>query len=189
MHVSAVHGMMAAEGDADAEDVSLAAAGDARAFERLYRRNVRYVARLAYRMVGADEADDATQDVFVRLWEKARSYRGESAFRTWLFRLAMNVLLRRAAVVRTAERRHSDLDDSALRASSDPTDARLDVDAALRGLPPDFRAAVVLHDLEGYSHGEMAAILGISVSAARMRLHRARRALRDRSQRSPRHDE
>src|SRR5687767_13147210 len=81
----------------DAEDARLAAAGDVAAFERLYRRHVARVHTLATRMLGPDDADDATQDVFIRTWERLGQFRGESAFGTWLHRLAINVVLGRRA--------------------------------------------------------------------------------------------
>src|SRR5678816_4299580 len=76
----------------DASDVAAAAAGDVRAFERMYRRHVARIHSTAVRMLGAEEADDATQDVFVRAWQRLGQFRGDSAFGTWLFRLAVNVL-------------------------------------------------------------------------------------------------
>ncbi|MBD0320341.1 MAG: hypothetical protein ICV87_08405, partial [Gemmatimonadetes bacterium] len=76
-------------------DAALAAAGDAHAFGRLYREHVARVHTLASRMIGDDEADEVTQDVFVRAWEKLRTFRGEAAFGTWLHRLAVNLILAR----------------------------------------------------------------------------------------------
>src|SRR6476619_7330818 len=94
-----------AAGD-DASDVAAAAAGDVHAFERVYRRHVARIHSTAVRMLGPEEADDATQDVFVRAWQRLGQFRGDSAFGTWLFRLAVNVMLSRRAVVATRHRRH-----------------------------------------------------------------------------------
>lgn len=162
----------------DGNDASLAGEGDMQAFERLYRRNLDQVRRLAIRMVGADDADDATQDVFVRVWAKAATYREESSFRTWLHRLAVNVLVRRAQRSQRIAKRFLQVDMTVHPGRADPSDARMDVQTALNRLAPEVRAVVVLHDMEGYSHEEIGQILGIGVSAARMRLHRARMALR-----------
>ncbi|MGH7606857.1 MAG: RNA polymerase sigma factor, partial [Gemmatimonadales bacterium] len=79
----------------EASDVALAASGDAGAFERLYRAHVPRIHSLVRRMLDADEADDLTQDIFVRAWQKLKTFRGESAFGTWLHRLAVNVVLAR----------------------------------------------------------------------------------------------
>src|SRR6476659_678709 len=96
-----------AAGD-DASDVAAAAAGDVRAFERLYRRHVSRIHSTAVRMLGDEEADDATQDVFVRAWQRLAQFRGDSAFGTWLFRLAVNVMLSRREVVAIRDKRHVD---------------------------------------------------------------------------------
>src|SRR5690348_9285457 len=103
------------EGDAaaeDASDVAAAAAGDVRAFERVYRRHIARIHSTAVRMLGAEEADDATQDVFVRAWQRLGQFRGDSAFGTWLFRLGVNVMLSRREVVATRRKRH--VDDAAV---------------------------------------------------------------------------
>jgi len=92
--------------DTDAADVSLAAAGDAQALERLYRRHVARIHSLARRMIGVESADEITQEVFVRAWEKLRSFRGEGAFGGWLRRVALNVLLARRRAL-AAERQRS----------------------------------------------------------------------------------
>ena len=83
----------AASSEADAVDAALARAGDTGAYERLYRRHVRRVQGLSLRMTSADEADECTQEVFVRAWTKLESFRGDSAFGTWLYRLAINTIL------------------------------------------------------------------------------------------------
>ena len=166
--------MTAAE---DAADAALAARGDVAAFERLYRRHAPRVHSLARRLLGAVEADDAVQDVFVRVWSKLATFRGESGFATWLHRLATNVCLRRAASTRRTE-----LDDfvdlDTLPARSAEPGIHLDLAAALDRLTPALRHVVVLFDLEGYSHEEIAAVLGISADSSKMRLHRGRSALR-----------
>ena len=92
--------------DSDAVDATLAASGDAHAFERLYRGHVNRIHGLARRMLSDDEADEAVQDVFVRAWQKLGTFRGASAFGTWLHRLAVNVLLSRRETIGIRRKRH-----------------------------------------------------------------------------------
>lgn len=133
---------------------------------------------LARRLVGSDVADEATQDVFVRAWAKIGSFRGDAQFGTWLHRLAINVLLRRAQSARRREQRETGLSPTLrARGPADPH-VRLDLEAALASIGDAYRQVVVLHDMEGYSHEDIAALLGIGISASRMRLSRARMALR-----------
>lgn len=159
----------------DLADARLAAAGDAEAFGRLYFRHATRVKSLARRLLGPSEAEDGTQEVFVRAWRRLDQFRGDSAFGTWLFRLAVNVLLRELS----RSRRHAG-DDTALetlavetRPSGDP-----DLERALATLPAGIREVVVLHDMESYTHDEIGRLLGIGQSASKMRLHRGRSALR-----------
>ena len=164
----------------DASDVAAAASGDVRAFERVYRRHVARIHTTAARMLGTEEADDATQDVFVRVWQRLGQFRGESAFGTWLFRLAINVFLsRREAVVRRAARH---VDDAAridtLPTRSGAPELAMDFETAMQRLPPGMRQIFVLHDIEGYKHEEIAAMLGIAQGTSKSQLHRVRMALR-----------
>ncbi len=168
-----------AAGD-DASDVAAAAAGDVRAFERVYRRHVARIHSTAVRMLGPEEADDATQDVFVRAWQRLGQFRGDSAFGTWLFRLAVNVMLSRREVVAIRNKRH--VDDAELVESLSSTEASpelgLDFQAAIARLPPGMRQIFVLHDIEGYKHDEIAAMLGIAQGTSKSQLHRVRMLLR-----------
>jgi len=168
-----------AAGD-DASDVAAAAAGDVRAFERVYRRHVARIHSTAIRMLGVEEADDATQDVFVRAWQRLGQFRGDSAFGTWLFRLAVNVMLSRREVVAIRNKRH--VDDAELVETLSSPDASpelgLDFQAAIDRLPPGMRQIFVLHDIEGYKHDEIAAMLGIAQGTSKSQLHRVRMALR-----------
>jgi len=171
------------EGEAageDASDVAAAASGDVRAFERVYRRHVARIHTTAARMLGAEEADDATQDVFVRAWQRLGQFRGDSRFGTWLFRLALNVILSRREVVATRARRHVDdaeLVDT-LSTPNHPPEIGVDFEAALQRLPPGMRRIFVLHDIEGYKHDEIAAMLGIAQGTSKSQLHRVRMLLR-----------
>ena len=168
-------------------DVQLAAAGDLTAFEELYRRNRRRVYSLCLRMTrNVSEAEDLTQDVFVQLFRKLNSFRGESSFATWLHRLTVNEVLMhfRKSVVR----RERTTDDGTL-----PTDAlsatyratplsqldRASLDEAIAQLSPGYRAVFILHDVEGYEHNEISQILGCAVGTSKSQLHKARMKLRE----------
>ncbi len=169
----------AALSDSEAADVALASSGDAQAFERLYRLHVSRIHSLARRMCGFDEADELTQDVFVRAWEKLRSFRGESSFGTWLYRLAINLILgRRAALGRDRARMVSA--DGVLDTMHDRErpELRLDFEKAIGRLPDGARKVFVLHDVEGFKHDEIAEMLGVSAGTSKAQLHRARMTLR-----------
>ena len=159
----------------DLADARLAAAGDAEAFERLYWRHGARVKALARRLLGPAEAEDGTQEVFVRAWHRLDQFRGDAAFGTWLHRLAVNVLLRELE----RSRRHTSDDTplETLAAETQPV-GDPDLERALAALPAGLREVVVLHDMESYTHDEISRLLGIGQSASKMRLHRGRTALR-----------
>lgn len=165
---------------ADARDVSLAASGDAQAFERLYRSHVPRIYSLARRMIGTDAADEVTQDVFVRAWQKLHTFRGEAAFGTWLYRLGVNVMLAHRGAQGTARQRFADIEDGERLAVQRPAalEHAMDLEAAIERLPPGARRVFVLHDVEGFRHKEIAAQLGITSGTSKAQLHRARMALR-----------
>ena len=155
-------------------DVALAAAGDRRAFERLYRQRM---------VADRGRAEELTQDVFVRAWEKLHLFRGESAFGTWLHRMTVNVVLN----ARKSEgRNRSRFDDDEEGDGVDllpsrplaPGD-RMDLEAAIAKLPPGARRVFTLHDVEGYKHEEIAEMLGVTSGATKAQLHRARLLLRE----------
>lgn len=165
------------------DDVALAAQGDTGAFERVYRAHMGRVHSLARRMAGTELADELTQDVFVRAWQKLSSFRGESAFGTWLHRLAVNVIIERFRTLGAARDRFlADggpvLDRLPSTTSPAGADARMDLDQAMTRLPPGARAVFVLHDVEGYRHEEIGRLLGVSVGTSKSQLHRARMSLR-----------
>jgi RNA polymerase sigma-70 factor (ECF subfamily) len=160
----------------DRADVTLAAAGNAQAFERLYWRHAARIKALARRFLGASEADDGTQEVFVRAWSRLRQFRGDAAFGTWLHRLAVNVLLRQ--LERQQVHPISGTHDPALLEARHVAEPDVDLEKALQTLPAGIRHVVVLHDMESYTHEEIASTLAIGVSASKMRLHRGRAALR-----------
>lgn len=174
----------------DANDVSAAAAGDRTAFERLYRRHAARVYSLCLRMTGnVTRAEELTQDVFVRVWEKLPLFRGESAFTTWMHSLAINVVLSARKIEaldfgRRAEQ-GSDGDDEMetwdAAAGSDKvtfSGERIDLERAIARLPAGARRVFVLHDVEGYKHEELAGMLGITAGGSKAQLHRARLLLR-----------
>ncbi len=162
--------------------VRRAQAGDESAFEQLYREHVGRVYALCLRM-SADTvaARELTQDVFVRAWERLGSFRGESAFASWLHRLAVNVVLMdRRLAARRAEDPLDDGDWTPPAATRDGSPLlRLDLEAAVAALPPGARRVLVLHDIEGYEHAEIGKLLGIAEGTSKAHLFRARRLLRE----------
>jgi RNA polymerase sigma-70 factor (ECF subfamily) len=165
-------------------DVALAAAGDRHAFERLYRQHVTRVFSLCARMVvDRTRAEELTQDVFVRAWEKLHLFRGESAFGTWLHRMTVNVVLNaRKSEGRSRSRFEDDEEGDGIDLLPSrplaPGD-RMDLEAAIAKLPPGARRVFTLHDVEGYKHEEIAEMLGVTSGATKAQLHRARLLLRE----------
>jgi RNA polymerase sigma-70 factor, ECF subfamily len=167
--------------DADAGNpVARAAAGDVCAFELLYNTHLPRVHSLVRRMAGGRDSDELTQDVFVRVWQKLGSFRGDSAFTTWLHRLTVNVVIERFRSDATRRQRLRDGEDifEVLPAPSRSGDLSMDFEAALLKLPDGARQIFVLHDVEGYKHAEIAALLEISAGTSKAQLHRARMILR-----------
>ena len=170
----------ASTADADAVDAALAASGDAHAFERLYRRHVNRIHSLVRRMLDED-AEDVTQEILVRAWQKLGTFRGEAAFGTWLHRLAVNVILNRRAARGRLRRLFVEEPEARLRACCPAAPLRRRASTSRRrwrSLPPGARQIFVLHDVEGYRHEEIAGMLGISVGTSKSQLHYARMALR-----------
>ena len=165
----------------DASDyVANAAAGDVSAFEHLYRTHLPRVHSLVGRMSGGRDADELTQDVFVRVWQKLGSFRGDSAFATWLHRLAVNVVIERFRQ-ETTRRQRMDDGEAIFETLSAPVRTRdfpMDFEAALLSLPDRAREIFVLHDVEGYKHHEIGTLLEISAGTSKAQLHRARMMLR-----------
>lgn len=167
-------------GPAVPTDVALAQTGDGRAFERVYREHVTRVHTLVRRMVPDEDAEELTQDVFVQAWRKLGSFRGESAFGTWLHRVAVNLMLERRAALGTRRRRYEDDDAglATLAARRETPEVAMDMERAIAVLPEGARQVFVLHDVEGYRHEEIGAMLGITAGTSKSQLHRARMALR-----------
>jgi RNA polymerase sigma-70 factor (ECF subfamily) len=161
-----------------------AQAGSVPAFERIYREHSGRVYALCLRLTAdAVQAEELTQDVFVRAWEKLGSFRGESAFSTWLHRLTVNEVLGRrrsegrrgARVVFTEDLTVYDAPRGGV-----PEGERLDLEAAMAALPEATRTVFVMHDVEGYTHEEIAHLTGRAEGTCKTLLHRARRMLRER---------
>lgn len=168
----------------DAPDVALAASGDRQAFERLYRSHVNRVFAVCARMVhDRTLAEELTQDVFVRAWDKLSLFRGDSAFGTWLHRLAVNVVLNaRKSEGRTRSRFEDDgelVDELPQGAAASAPGASIDLEAAIALLPRGAKTVFVLHDVEGYKHEEIGEMLGITAGGSKAQLHRARHLLRE----------
>ena len=184
----------AASPEAEPEDHALArraAAGDARAFERLYRLNVDRIYGLCLRLCHGDSsrAEQATQDAFVRAWEKLSSFRGESRFSTWMHRLTVNVVLGEHRLLRRwvtfEDEIQPAVDGEAGSEGLDPIESvrqedlgsRIDLERALARLPKGARTVLMLYDVEGYQHDEISEMTGIAVGTSKAQLHRARRLL------------
>ena len=157
--------------------------GDETAFRDLYREHAGRIYAVCLRLTGdAAAAEERTQDAFVRAWERLGTFRGESAFGTWLHRLAVNVVLMEQRGRRRRERRVAPASDDPVfeRAAAVPAGAeRLDLERAIALLPAGARAVFVLFDVEGYSHEEIAGMCGIAVGTSKAQLFRARRLLRE----------
>lgn len=188
----------ASKAASDAELIARAQRGDEEAFAALFDVHKRRVYSLCLRMTGdTAEAEDLAQEAFLQLFRKIATFRGESAFSTWLHRLVVNVVLMHlrkkglqqvsldepdASQDEPVKREYGD-DDRRLLHSID----RITLSRAIEGLPPGYRAVLVLHDVEGYEHNEIAQILNCSVGNSKSQLHKARLKLREllRSQRLP----
>jgi RNA polymerase sigma-70 factor (ECF subfamily) len=175
----------------EAEAIRRAQQGDAGAFERIYTLHNRRVYALCLRMVGnTAEAEDLTQEAFLQLFRKIATFRGESAFSTWLHRLSVNVVLmrlRRKTLAETSLDETTDPDDetSGPRKDIGGPDLRLsgsvdrvNLERAVEQLPPGYRSIFVLHDVQGYEHNEIAKIMNCSIGNSKSQLHKARMRLR-----------
>jgi len=173
----------------EASDYELAqksAAGDLAAFEELYRRHFRRVYALALRMTtNPEEAEDLAQETFIQLFRKIGSFRGDSAFTTWLHRMTVNQVLmhfrrRKSRPEFTSE--GDETPDQIVKGTENqnrmPVVDRIVLEDAIAKLPQGYRSVFVLHDVEGYEHNEVAEMLGISEGTSKSQLHKARLKLR-----------
>lgn len=180
-----------APGLTEAEAIEQAKGGNAEAFEALYGFHKRRVYSLCLRMTGnTAQAEDLTQEAFLQLYRKIGTFRGESAFSTWLHRMAVNVVLMQlrkkglpeVSLDEMLEPQHDDgpkrdigARDNVLAGSVD----RVNLERAIAGLPPGYRVVFMLHDVEGYEHNEIAEMMGCSIGNSKSQLHKARLKLRD----------
>ena len=176
----------------EAEAIRLAQAGDAAAFEHLYQLHGRRVYALCLRMVGnPSDAEDLMQEAFLQLFRKIGTFRGESAFSTWLHRMTVNVVLMRL--------RKKTLPEASLEETTEPDEEtggprkdigapdlrlsgavdRVNLERSIEKLPPGYRTVFVLHDVQGFEHNEIAGIMGCSVGNSKSQLHKARTRLRE----------
>jgi RNA polymerase sigma-70 factor (ECF subfamily) len=152
------------------------------AFEQLYREHAVRVYNLACRLSGSlTEGEDLAQEVFVQVYRKLDSFRGDAALGTWIYRLATNLCLDHLRRRRVPGRENEPLDDTVNTAASTPPIAAdsMDLERAIARLSPGYRAAFVLHDVEGFNHHEIAAILGIAEGTSKSQVHKARLKLRE----------
>ena len=162
--------------------IQRAVAGDERAFRTLYDMNVDRVYRLAYRMAGEEElAMDFTQEAFVRAYQRLDQFRGDAAFSTWLHSITVSVSLNGLRKVDRHRKRERSLEGAATVAESRTAvepGVRDRIEGAVDGLPEIYRTVFLMHDLEGYAHGEIAEMLGVAEGTSKARLSRARAKLR-----------
>ena len=169
-------------GSSSIDLIRRAQSGDSFAFEALYREHSPRVFALCLRLSGGTtpEATELMQDVFIRAWRGLGSFRGESAFSSWLHRLTVNAMLESARSEKRRTARVLPMEDpgtiGAIAAGSSP-ELKLDLETAIAALPEGARMAFVLHEIEGYQHGEIAAQLGVAEGTVRAQLHRARKLL------------
>jgi RNA polymerase sigma-70 factor (ECF subfamily) len=181
------------DGEGEQTLARLAAAGDADAFERLYREHAGRVYAVCIRMTGSpSHAMELVQDVFVRVWRRLGTWRGDAALSTWIHRITLNLVISNARDEQRRRTREVSMSDSptdtGVDAGPESTDVRLsvappsvedavDLERAIAGLPPGARTVFVLHDIEGYNHEEIARLTGTVAGTCRAQLHRARRLL------------
>ena len=171
--------------DDDAGLVERAREGERMAFEELYRRHRNHVYGLVWRLCGGDHAlaEDLLQEAFVRAWQKLDSFRGDSRFGTWLHRLSANVALseRRSRMRRVG--RETELEGAVERQATGEKDVyagqRMDLEQAIARLPERARTVLILFDIEGYSHAEIANLAGMAEGSSKAQLHRARKLVRE----------
>jgi len=179
---------MSEEKPAVLDSIRRAQAGDVDAFELLYREHAGRIYALCLRLKAGDTGDatELMQDVFIKAWRKLATFRGDSAFSSWLHRLAVNTMLENARSDGRRTARVLPMDDTSLLAGaarSSGIELQMDMENAIASLPKGARLAFVLHDVEGYQHQEIAQQLSVSVGTIKAQLHRARRLLRERLER------
>jgi RNA polymerase sigma-70 factor (ECF subfamily) len=157
--------------------------GDPKAFEQLYRANAAKVHGLCLRLCGQKElAEDLTQESFIRAWQKLDSFRGDSAFGSWLYRLTSNVVIGYLRSQSKWKMVSFDAQDHEAKLGFAELDtSRPDIEKKLSGLPDQARVVVILHEYLGYQHNEIAELTGMAVGTSKSHLHRAKDLLRSRA--------
>src|SRR6266487_377916 len=168
--------------EAASSTIDRAQKGDVDAFELIYNEHSGRVYALCLRLMGGDQmaATELMQDVFIRAWKNLGKFRGESAFSSWLHRLAVNAMLENARGDKRRMARVLPMEDTSqigAFGAPDSIDERMDLESAIAKLPPGARTAFVLHDIEGYQHQEIAEQLGVAVGTVKAQLHRAHKLL------------
>ena len=181
---------LTATGWNESEAIARAQQGDGAAFERLYHAHCKHVYCLCLRMLkNAAEAEDLTQQVFLQLFRKIATFRGDSSFSTWLHRISVNAVLMHLRRKRPADSQIESLDDTGEGGTdsgqiSDPATGApgvidsINLKRAIRLLPPGYKRFFLLHDVMGYHHSEIAEQLGCSIGCSKSQLHKARKSLR-----------
>lgn len=175
--------------EADVTDLRLtqmAAQNNIAAFEMLYERHHRRVYALCLRMTNSQtEAEDLTQEVFIQLFRKMSSFRGDSAFTTWLHRMTVNQVLmyfRRRSVKNEKTSESGEMPEQTVSGTENPRKMpvvdKIALKNAVKELPNGYRNVFILHDVQGYEHEEVAKLMGISVGTSKSQLHKARLKLR-----------
>lgn len=165
----------------EAELIAAARGGEERAFKDLYESNVDRVFRVIFRMVGEESfASDLTQETFIRAFERLDQFRGEAAFSNWLHRIAVSVALRRLKAKRESVGYELvEGSEPAMQVTPPEPDLRRRLHVAIDELSEVYRTVFLMHDLKGYTHGEIAEALGVAVGTSKARLSRARAKLRE----------
>ena len=175
------------QASSDLQLARAAAAGDTAAFERLYEQYHKRVYSLCLRMLGeGSQAEDLTQEVFLQVYKKIGSFRGDSAFTTWLHRLTVNQVLMHFRK-RGVKLEHTSEEGDFTNVVETPLQStrrismvdRLALEKAISELPPGYRTVFVLHDVQGYEHEEISGLLNVSVGTSKSQLHKARMRLRE----------
>jgi RNA polymerase sigma-70 factor (ECF subfamily) len=173
----------AVTGADEVELVQRARARDPQAFAQLYRRHVPRIHAVCLRLTADPRrAEDLTQTAFIQAWQKLPLFRGESSFLSWLHRLAVNIVLMDFRSTRRREARVVGTEDPAALETPPrplPAGVRLDLEAAIAALPPQARTVFVLHDVEGYTHEEIAGLMELQTGTTKAQLHRARQLLQE----------
>ena len=175
------------QASSDLQLARAAAAGDAAAFEQLYEQHHKRVYSLCLRMLGeGSQAEDLTQEVFLQVYKKIGSFRGDSAFTTWLHRLTVNQVLMHFRK-RGVKLEHTSEEGDFTNVVETPLQStrrismvdRLALEKAISELPPGYRTVFVLHDVQGYEHEEISGLLDVSIGTSKSQLHKARMRLRE----------